>query len=194
MRPGFSLLVSVVLLAVGGPFRHPCAEPSCVAQQINPKRVVSAVDDERGLVALDQSLRDITNTFTVLCIAARPGDEDDAALAYLRKKLGVRVITLFVTRGENEDSPTRGELDRELGAIHTYEAVEAARVSGADVRFLNLRDIGYSKSADEALSAWGHDEALRRAVRAIRSLRPDVVITNHDSKSGEGVEQASARI
>ncbi|HXI90748.1 MAG TPA: hypothetical protein VNO24_12090, partial [Blastocatellia bacterium] len=65
---------------------------------------------------------------------------------------------------------------------------------GSDVFFLNLRDIGCSKSADEALSIWGHDDALRRMVRAIRSLRPDVIITNHDSKTGEGVEQAVARL
>ena len=77
---------------------------------------------------------------------------------------------------------------------YTREAIEAARVIGSDVFFLNLRDIGYSKSADEALSVWGHDEALRRMVRAIRSLRPDLIITNHDSKTGEGVEQAVARL
>src|SRR5262249_46923368 len=68
------------------------------------------------------------------------------------------------------------------------------RMIGDDVFFLNLRDIGYSKSPDEALSAWGHDEALRRMVRAIRSLRPDVIITNHDPKAGEGVERATAQL
>ncbi|HKA19858.1 MAG TPA: PIG-L family deacetylase [Blastocatellia bacterium] len=151
------------------------------------------VEDERGIVALDQTLREITNPFTVLSVSARPGDEDDGTLAYVRKKLGARVVMLFATRGESEDSWPDTE-DLNLGTIHTNEAVEAARLVGADVFFLNLRDIGYSKSPDEALSAWGHDEALRRMVRAIRSLRPDVIITNHDSKSGEGVERAVARL
>ena len=151
------------------------------------------VEDERGIVALDQTLREITNPFTVLAVSARPGDEDDGTLAYVRKKLGARVVMLFATRGESEDSWPDTE-DLNLGTIHTNEAVEAARLVGADVFFLNLRDIGYSKSPDEALSAWGHDEALRRMVRAIRSLRPDVIITNHDSKSGEGVERAVARL
>src|SRR6185503_10086077 len=55
-------------------------------------------------------------------------------------------------------------------------------------------DPGYSRSADEAISIWNHDDALRRFVRAYRSLRPDVIITGHDTKSGEGVEQAVARL
>src|SRR5919198_3967081 len=101
---------------------------------------------------------------------------------------------LFATRGEGEDSSTRAELGQDLGAVHTREAIEAARIVGADVFFLNLRDIGYTKSPDEAFSAWGHDEALRRMVRAIRLLRPDVIITNHNAKSGEGSEQAVARL
>ena len=156
--------------------------------------LAEAPQDERGLVALDQALREIANPFTVLCVAARPGDQDDGALAYLRKKLGARTVILFATRGEGEDSWTRPELNEELGAVHTREALDAARVTGSDVFFLNLRDIGYSKAADEPLSIWGHGEALRRMTRAIRLLRPDVVITNHDAAGGEGVQQAVARL
>jgi hypothetical protein len=53
------------------------------------------VEDENGVVALDQTLREITNPFTVLSVSARPGDEDDGALAYVRKKLGARAVMLF---------------------------------------------------------------------------------------------------
>lgn len=186
-----TLLFAITLaLMAGGASPRYCgfALPSPVQYPIG------TIEDERGIVALDQSLREIANPFTVLCIAARPGDEDDGTLAYVRKKLGARTVILFATRGEGEDSATRAELDHELGAVRTREAIEAARVVGADVLFLNLRDIGYSKSAEEALSVWGHDEALRRMVRAIRSLRPDVIITNHGSKTGEGVEQAVFRL
>src|SRR5262249_22366824 len=98
MKLASSVLLAVALLSGGA--RYPGVSASCVAQPIDGARSASAVDDERGLVALDQALRDITNTLTVLCIAARTGDEDDAALSYLRKKLGARVVILFVTRGE----------------------------------------------------------------------------------------------
>src|SRR6185503_4373254 len=179
MKTALTLVVLFALLtrAEPGVSCSVPATPIFEGSQIGSSR--AAVDDERGIVALDQSLREITNPFTVLCIAARPGDEDDGALAYLRKKLGARTVVLFATRGEGEDSPTRSELDQELGAIHTREAIEAARIIGADLFFLNLPDIGFSKSADEALSAWGHDEAFRRMIRAFRLLRPDVIITNH---------------
>lgn len=154
----------------------------------------NSTDDERGLVALDQELRELTNPFTIVCVAARPGDEDDGALAYLRKKQGARTVLLFATRGEGDYSSNVAEMDAELGAIHTRESIAAARLLGSDVMFLNLRDPGYSKSADELLALWGHDEALNRFVRAYRSLRPDVIITRHDSKTGEGVSQAVARL
>jgi hypothetical protein len=60
--------------------------------------------------------------------------------------------------------------------------------------FVNLRDPGYCRSADEAMSVWTHADALRRLVRAYRSLRPDVIITSHDPRSGEGVERAVAQL
>ncbi|MEK6322517.1 MAG: PIG-L family deacetylase [Acidobacteriota bacterium] len=194
MKLTFSIAVALTLIPGGAPVRVRFVQSSCFAQAAHAQPPRGAVEDERGIVALDQSLREITNPFTVLCIAARPGDEDDGALAYVRKKLGARALILFATRGEGEDSPARAELGQELGAIRTREAIEAARIIGADLFFLNLRDIGYSKSADEALSIWGHDEALRRMVRAFRLLRPDVIITNHNSRIGEGVEQAVARL
>ena len=193
MKLIFSVVVTLTLILGALPSHDRLAQTS-FAQETRPQPPRAPVEDERGIVALDQSLREITNPFTVLCIAARPGDEDDGALAYVRKKLGARAVILFATRGEGEDSPTRGDLGQELGAIHTREAIEAGRIIGADLFFLNLPDTGFSKSADEPLSIWGHDEALRRMVRAFRLLRPDVIITNHHSKTGEGVEQAIARL
>ena len=194
MKTALTLVVLFALLtrAEPGVSCSVPATPIFEGSQIGSSR--AAVDDERGIVALDQALREITNPFTVLCLAARPGDEDDGALALVRKKLGARTVMLYATRGEGDESSTRAELDRELGAVRTREAIEAARVIGADLSFLNLRDIGYSKSADEVLSGWGHDEALRRLVGAVRLLRPDVIIINHPAKSGEGTEQAIARL
>src|SRR2546426_10148783 len=162
MKLTISFVVALALPFAGAPLPDRFFQAACFAETAQAQPQQARIEDERGIVALDQSLREITNPFTVLCIAARPGDEDNGALAYVRKKLGARAVLLFATRGEGEDSPTRGELDQELGAIRTREAIDAARIIGADVFFLNLHDIGYSKSADEALSIWGHDEALRR--------------------------------
>lgn len=187
MKAAYSLIISfVILCGTSITLSRPVAQASAPA--------AGSIEDERGLVALDQALREVANPFTIVCVGARPGDEDDGALAYLRKKLGARTVMLFATRGEGEDSPSSGAIDEELGEIHTREAIEAARLLGSDVMFLNLRDPGYSKSAEEALSVWGHDDALSRFVRAYRFLRPDVIITRHSPNSGEGVAQAAARV
>jgi hypothetical protein len=56
-----------------------------------------------------------------------------------------------------------------------------------------MRDFGYSKSAQETLAIWGHDEALADVVFALRSFRPDVVITRFDEKPpNHGHHTASA--
>src|SRR5215472_4088185 len=56
-----------------------------------------APDSQRGVVALDQALRELTNPFTVLSVAARPGLEDAGTIAYCRKRLGARTVSLFAT-------------------------------------------------------------------------------------------------
>lgn len=133
-------------------------------------RSATSIADERGMVALDQALRDLTNPFTIASVAACPGDEDSGLLAYYRKKLGARTVNIFATRGEASD------LSDQNGLEPTRKAIEAARILGADIYFLNLRDIGVSKSPDEALKAWSGQEAVLQMVRAFRSLRPDVVV------------------
>src|SRR5215831_9873307 len=56
--------------------------------------------EERGIVALDQALRELGSPFTVLWVAAHPGDEDAGTLAYCHKKLGARTVAVFATRAE----------------------------------------------------------------------------------------------
>src|SRR5712691_6719706 len=128
MKLTISFVVALALSVAGAPLGDRSFQPPCFAQTAQAQPQQARIEDERGIVALDQSLREITNPFTVMCIAARPGDEDDGTLAYVRKKLGARVVILFATRGEGVDSPTRAELDHELGAVRTREAIEAARV------------------------------------------------------------------
>lgn len=165
-----------------------------ISQAFGARNAFAGFDDERGLVGLGQSLRELNNPFTVMCVATHPDDIDEATLAYVRKNLGARTVIVFATRGEGRESLALGAINEELAVIRTREALDAAQVLGADVLFLNLKDFGYSKSAEEALSIWGRDEVLRRLVRAIRLLRPDVIITRHDGKSGDGQEQAIARM
>src|SRR3989440_1678441 len=158
------------------------------------QRVAVASDVESSSTELYQSLLDLQNPWTVLCIAAHPDDEDGTSLIMLRRKFGVHTVSVFSTFGEGGQNDIGPELYEELGAIRARETEEAAQVQGSEPYFLCLRDFGFSKSADEAFRIWGHDEALRRMVLKIRQLRPDVIITNHDTVTGHGHHQATGRL
>jgi len=146
-------------------------------------------------VALYQALLDLTNPWTVMCIAAHPDDEDGTSLIVMRRKYGAHTVSLFSTFGEGGQNAIGPELYEELGAIRARETMAAAEVQGSEAYFLGLKDFGYSKSPDETFKIWGHEEALRRMVLHIRKLRPDVIITNHSvTNNDHGHHQATARL
>jgi LmbE family N-acetylglucosaminyl deacetylase len=142
---------------------------------------------------LHQALLDLTNPWTVMCVAAHPDDEDGSSLTVLRRKYGVHTVTLFSTFGEGGQNAVGPELYEDLGVIRARETMEAADVQGSEAYFLGFRDFGFSKSAEETFRAWGEREILRRMVLQIRRLRPDAIITNHDTTSGHGHHQATGR-
>jgi hypothetical protein len=43
-----------------------------------------------------------------------------------------------------------------------------------------MRDFGYSKTADETLAIWDHDQALADVVWVIRTVQPDVIVARFD--------------
>src|SRR5438128_2445619 len=156
---------------------------------------VSAKDSQEDRIALYQALLDLTNPWTVMCIAAHPDDEDGTSLIVMRRKYGAHTVSVFSTFGEGGQNAIGPELYEELGAIRARETRAAAEIQGSEPYFLGLKDFGYSKTADEAFKFWGHEEALRRMVLEIRKLRPDVIITNHSVLNNDhGHHQATARL
>ena len=160
------------------------------AQETTSSAAATRIDP----VELHQALLDLTNPWTLMCVAAHPDDEDGTSLTELRHKYGVHTVSVFSTYGEGGQNAVGAELDEELGVIRARETIAAARIQDSEPHFLGLKDFGFSKSADEAFRIWGHDEALRRLVQKIRELRPDVIITNHDTTSGHGHHQATGRL
>ena len=162
------------------------------AQQPAPAAATQSPEDR---VALYQALLDLTNPWTVMCIAAHPDDEDGTSLIVMRRKYGAHTVSLFSTFGEGGQNAIGPELYEELGAIRARETMAAAEVQGSEPYFLGLKDFGYTKSADETFKIWNHDDALRRIVLQIRKLRPDVIITNHSvTNNDHGQHQATARL
>jgi LmbE family N-acetylglucosaminyl deacetylase len=150
--------------------------------------------DKPDNAQLQQALLDLTNPWTVMCVAAHPDDEDGSSLTVLRRKYGVHTVSLFSTFGEGGQNAVGPELYEDLGVIRARETMAAAEVQGSEPYFLGFRDFGFSKSAEETFRAWGEREFLRRMVLQIRRLRPDAIITNHDTTSGHGHHQATGRI
>ncbi|HTY59956.1 MAG TPA: PIG-L family deacetylase, partial [Bacteroidota bacterium] len=140
-----------------------------------------------------QALRDLSHDGVLMDLSAHPDDEDGATLAYYRMKLGVRTYSVLFTRGEGGQNEKGPELYEDLGVLRSEETREAGRVLGAEVRFLNFLDFGFSKTATETFQKWGGErEALRRLVYVIRKYRPDVLFTNHNTIDGHGNHQAVA--
>lgn len=143
---------------------------------------------------LNQALLDLTSPWTVMCVAAHPDDEDGSTLTILRRKYGMHTVSLFSTFGEGGQNAVGPELYEDLGVIRARETMAAAEVQGSEPHFLGFRDFGFSKSAEETYRIWGGEtEVLRRMVLQIRLLRPDVIITNHDTTSGHGNHQSTGR-
>lgn len=155
--------------------------------------LVPPVRSESDKAELHQALLDLTSPWTVMCVAAHPDDEDGSTLTILRRKYGMHTVSLFSTFGEGGQNAVGPELYEKLGVIRARETMAAAQVQGSEPHFLGFRDFGFSKSAEETFAAWSQQEVLRRMVLQIRLLRPDVIITNHDTTSGHGHHQATGR-
>src|ERR1700739_1119739 len=105
---------------------------------------------------------------SVLMIAAHPDDENTALLAYLARGKLVRTAYLSATRGEggqNLIGPEQGDL---LGVIRTQELLAARRIDGAEQFFTRAVDFGFTKTPEETLRKWGHDELLSDMVWVMR--------------------------
>src|SRR5215470_19097891 len=162
-------------------------------QQPHAQTDEATANDRIDKAQVYQSLLDLSSSWTVMCVAAHPDDEDGSTLTILRRKYGVHTVSLFSTFGEGGQNAVGPELYEQLGVIRAHETMAAAEIQGSEPHFLGLKDFGFSKTRAEAFKFWGHDEALRRMVLQIRKLRPDVIITNHSTTSNDhGQHQATA--
>jgi LmbE family N-acetylglucosaminyl deacetylase len=140
------------------------------------------------------ALRRLSVLASVLYVGAHPDDENTAMLAYLEKERLARAGYLSLTRGDGGQNLIGTEQGELLGLIRTEELLAARRIDGAEQLFTRAIDFGYSKSPEESLAIWGHDAVLADVVWAIRSFRPDVIITRFpaNGEGGHGHHTASA--
>jgi len=124
-----------------------------------------------------QNLRSFRELGSVLYIAAHPDDENNQLLAYFARGRYYRTAYLSLNRGDGGQNVLGPEFGEELGVIRTQESLAARSVDGARQFFSRAFDFGYSKSPEETLRIWDHQQVLADTVRVIREFRPDVLIT-----------------
>ena len=91
-----------------------------------------------------------------------------------------------LTRGDGGQNELGPEFDAKLGVIRTQELLAARRIDGGRQFFSRAIDFGYSKTPEETLRFWNHDEVLGDVVRVIRTFQPDVIVTRFPIPPGSG--------
>lgn len=143
--------------------------------------------------SLAHALDRLAVTERVLYVAAHPDDENTRLLAFLANHRHLGAAYLSMTRGGGGQNLIGSEQAELLDVIRTEELLAARRLDGARQRFTGRRDFGYSKSAEETFTIWGHETALGEVVEVIRAFQPDVVVTRFDEKPpNHGHHTASA--
>jgi LmbE family N-acetylglucosaminyl deacetylase len=161
-----------------------------------PSEIALPLPEDRGAAALEQSLRRLGTTASVMMIVAHPDDEDGALLTYLSRGLGARVILYTLTRGEGGQNAMSADADDALGLIRTNELLKASEFYGAKQLWGTEADFGFSKTQEESFARWGHERVLYDAVLAVRRERPQVIVSTFASavSDGHGHHQVSGEI
>ena len=139
---------------------------------------------QTGKAAIYQRSLDARNPLTVLSLALQPGFEDLQSIAYLRLGLGARVLSAYVTNGENGESDIRVEYPSYLGARRRLEADRAATFLDADVYFLNLRDVRFAGDSIRIAREWRKEKLRQKLGNLLVQFRPDIVLLAGDRQYG----------
>ncbi len=163
-----------------------------------PQPAVNALPlpEDRGAADLEQTLKRLGTTASVLMIVPHPDDEDGALLSYLTRGLGVRATLLTLTRGEGGQNAMSAEEYDALGLIRTNELLTADEYYGAKQLWGTEADFGFSKTQEESFAKWGHERVLYDAVLAVRKVRPQVIVSTFVGgvTDGHGQHQVAGEI
>ena len=171
------------------------AEKPAAAQNVSScsDGIPHALPQDQGLNGLKLELLRLRTTGRLMYADAHPDDEDGSLLALESRGRGVTSLLLTLNRGEGGQNRMGANLFDVLGVLRTLELLASDDYYGSAQRFTRVADFGFSKTADETFSKWGHDIPLSDMVRVIREFHPDVVASRFGgtSRDGHGNHQAS---
>ncbi len=142
--------------------------------------------EERGTAGILAALEKLPVYVHVLQTTAHPDDESAGTLTWLARKFHARTALFCLTRGEGGQNILGNEKYEELGLVRSGELLQACRYYGVDLYFGTAVDFGFSKTAEETLAKWGHEETLEGMVRFIRQYRPDIILSRFQGNAADG--------
>ncbi|HEY2473121.1 MAG TPA: PIG-L family deacetylase [Terracidiphilus sp.] len=190
------LPAALIALSPARELRAQQPAPTTQLPASEPHLVALPLPEDRGEAKLEQTLKQLGTTASIMCIVAHPDDEDGSLLTYLSRGMGARAILYTLTRGEGGQNEMSGELYDALGIIRTNELLKAGEYYGVKQLWGTEIDFGFSKTQEEAFQKWGHDRVLYDAVLAVRRERPQIVISTFVGgiTDGHGQHQVSGEI
>ncbi len=190
-----SLSAAVLMSASAARLLAQAPDPSAIAPH-EASSIPLAIGENRGAAELEQDLRRLNTTASVMMIVAHPDDEDGPLLTYLSREKGVRAILYTLTRGEGGQNAMGAETYDALGLIRTNELLAADEYYGTTQMWGTQADFGFSKTQEESFARWNHDRVLYDAVLAVRRMKPEVIVATFVGavSDGHGQHQVSGEI
>ncbi|MGO9776685.1 MAG: PIG-L family deacetylase [Terracidiphilus sp.] len=194
-----SLMAAGALTLTAQQAAQPAAIPASELATVplpEPSEIALPLPEDRGAEALEQSLKRLQTTASVMMIVAHPDDEDGALLTYLSRGMGARATLLTLNRGEGGQNAMSADADDSLGLLRTNELLRADEFYGAKQLWGTEADFGFSKTQEESFAKWGHERVLYDAVLAVRRERPQVIVSTFVGavSDGHGHHQVSGEI
>jgi LmbE family N-acetylglucosaminyl deacetylase len=145
---------------------------------------------------LQMAINKLSVLGSVLYVAAHPDDENTAVIAYYANHALYRTAYISLTRGDGGQNLIGDEQGALLGLIRTQELLAARRKDRGEQFFTRAVDFGFSKNPEETFRIWDKQKVLGDVVWAIRTMRPDVMITRFPptAEAGHGHHTASAML
>ncbi|MEO8426511.1 MAG: PIG-L family deacetylase [Verrucomicrobiota bacterium] len=133
----------------------------------------------------------------IMGVFAHPDDETGIAATLANYSLGKGkiVANVYCTRGEGGGNMVGTQWGASLGILREAELRDClGRLGVRYCYFLDQEDFFYTESVAATLQKWGKDETLRRLVRLVRALRPEVIVTMNPAPTPgqHGHHQAAA--
>jgi LmbE family N-acetylglucosaminyl deacetylase len=152
--------------------------------------------EDRGTAGILHALKKLPVYARVLHTTAHPDDEAAGALVWLSREAHARTALFSLTRGEGGQNVLGDEKYEAMGLVRTGELLEACRHYGTELYFSTAFEFGFSKSAEETIAKWGHEETLGELVHFIRKWRPAVIISRFEGtpRDGHAHHQASGAL